>query len=240
MGVPGFGLRAARAYVPAHAGSLRGGGGSALYLLDGQNVFEDAPSFAGGWHAHGAVERLGPRRHHVPVIVSLANGGLSRFDEMTPWPDGDRGGRAEDFLGWMAEVFVPRMQRRFGLRPGPEHALIGGSSLGGLAALYAHHRWPSVFGGALCMSPSLFWAGGRIFPWLLDQPRPQTSRLYLDCGAKEAGGRMLSLTQALGALLTRRGYGPSDLLVVADARGKHHESAWGRRLPRALRHLLRR
>jgi hypothetical protein len=28
-----------------------------LYLFDGQNVFGDEGSFAGGWHTHAAVDR---------------------------------------------------------------------------------------------------------------------------------------------------------------------------------------
>lgn len=61
--VPGLPPRRhVRAYVPTRA---RASSRPLLFLFDGQNAFDDAPSFAGGWHAHLAVER--PRAGGLPA-----------------------------------------------------------------------------------------------------------------------------------------------------------------------------
>jgi predicted alpha/beta superfamily hydrolase len=176
----------------------------------------------------------------VPIVVSIGNGAQLRLEEMTAWADQGVGGRAQDFVGWIADVLVPRIVRDFGVQPGPVGAAMCGSSMGGLASLYAHHLRPDVFGGAVCMSSSLFWAGRRIFDFVAHGPVPPLSRIYLDCGAREAGGRMVGWTREMGELLASRGYGPDRLMVRIDPRGAHNERAWRRRLPRALRFLYRR
>ena len=53
--LPGFPERRIRVYIPG--GSTPVSERPALYLFDGQNVFGDEGSFAGGWWAHAAVER---------------------------------------------------------------------------------------------------------------------------------------------------------------------------------------
>src|SRR5438874_271830 len=64
-----------------------------LYLFDGQNVFEDEGSFAGGWHAHLAVDRLVRGKTFIaPIVVAIEHGGPARIDELGPWKTGNKGG----------------------------------------------------------------------------------------------------------------------------------------------------
>jgi len=132
----------------------------------------------------------------------------------------------------------PGIAGQLGLPRGPEHTFIGGSSMGGLCALYAHFARPDTFGGALCMSPSLWLENGRIFDDIAARPRPPVSTIYLDAGAKEAGGRMLRAAERMLEQLQRRGHGPGALRFRADPRGKHSEADWRRRAPAALRFLF--
>jgi predicted alpha/beta superfamily hydrolase len=111
--------------------------------------------------------------------------------------------------------------------------------MGGLAALYAHHRNPDAFGGALCLSPSLWFGQRKIFGFVASQPRPSISRVYLDCGAREGNGGMLALAASMADLLRSRGYPPSQLMWRPDRRGGHRESHWRRRLPKALAFMFR-
>src|SRR5262245_6690597 len=64
--------------------SDRSAGRPVLFLFDGQNVFEDEPSFAGGWHAHKVVDRLARSRR--PVVVGIPHGGERRMAELSPFP----------------------------------------------------------------------------------------------------------------------------------------------------------
>lgn len=234
--VPHFGDRRVRVYVPrAYDGSRAF---PILVLFDGQNVLDDAGSFAGGWHAHRAVDRLGQRRAR-PIVVALDHGHSARIDELAPWRRDGAPGRAEAFVGWVATHLVPDVRRRWNVVGGPAGVLVAGSSLGGLASIYAHHRYPETFGGALAMSPS-FWLGApKIFDFVAAQPVPWTSQIYVDCGVGEGGGSMHRHAERMATLLRARGYGADRLLFKSDPKGAHGERAWRRRLPAALRFFYR-
>jgi len=235
---PFGGGRRVRAYAPhGHSHVLPR---PALWLFDGQNVFSDEGSFAGGWYAHEALDRFAMLKKPVaPVIIALDHGNERRIDELTPWRDGNKGGRADELLAWMINDLMPIVQKSVGVREGPENNIIGGSSLGGLAAFYAHFRFPQVFGGTLAMSPS-FWFGRRkIFDFVKEQAMPWTTRVYLDSGAREGRGMMIKHAREMAELLARNGWDDDRLLWRPDSKGTHSERHWRRRLPKALRFLFR-
>jgi enterochelin esterase-like enzyme len=214
-----------------------------LVLFDGQNVFDDAGSFAGGWHAHEAVDKLVAWKPVAPVVVALDHGGVARIDELTPFSDGRRGGKLDAIIGTVVDELLPRVHAKFELAYGPAAHFIGGSSLGGLAALYTHLKRPEVFGGAIAMSPSLWFTRTKVDAFVRAQANPYRSRIYLDAGVREGGGRMLPLAENLAAQLRQRGWsGPDEnrdlrLMLRPDARGGHDERSWRRRFPKALRFL---
>jgi len=232
------GGRRVRAYAPH--GHTNDRPRPALWLFDGQNVFGDEGSFAGGWHAHEALDRFATlKKPLAPVIVAIDHGHEKRIDELTPWRDGNKGGRADDVIGWMVNDLMPLVRRSVGLREGPESNFIGGSSLGGLAAFYAHFRFPQAFGGALAMSPSLWFARRKIFEFVGQQSMPWTTRIYLDCGAREGRGMMIKHAREMSEHLTHHGWDEGKLMWRPDAKGTHAERHWRRRLPKALRFLFR-
>lgn len=235
---PGMRSRRVQAYLPRGPApvSLR----PVLFLFDGQNVFGDEGSYSGGWHAHEAVDKLARQKRLIaPVVVAVDHGGEERVDELSAWRVQEKmGGRADLFLDWMTRTLVPSVRDRLSLSADPARTLVGGSSMGGLAALYAHFRHPELFGGAMCMSSSLFAGQLAIFRYLDGRPLPTRSRIYLDAGDREAGGRLSALTLQLASRLERRGYDAQRLKVRIDKRGTHSERHWRRRLPGALRFLL--
>ena len=122
--------------------------------------------------------------------------------------------------------------------------------MGGLISLYAVFRRPETFGLAGVFSPALRWGGGGIFPFVQHASFAQ-ARIYMDVGAAEgiglAGGssqhafarRYLKQVRKMHYLLLEKGYREGhDLRYVEEEEGIHHESAWARRLPDALRFLL--
>jgi predicted alpha/beta superfamily hydrolase len=233
--VPGFSPRMVRVCVPprrSHAAP------PVLYLFDGQNLFHDEPSFAGGWHLHTTVARIAARRERAPIVVGIDHGGHERIGELSPFPTRMGHGRLEGFLEWMVRELVPRIGHAFGTSSDPADIGIGGSSMGGLAALYAHFRHPYRFGRAMSMSPSLQIGQGALFDWIASQARPFPSRIYIDAGALEVGGHLLRATASLAQRLAERGYDAQSLKFVAAKRGAHNEKAWRRRAPGAIRFLF--
>jgi enterochelin esterase-like enzyme len=237
LAVPGHAPRQVRVFLPSTftPGEPR----FALYLFDGQNVFDDAPSFAGGWRLHEAVEQLAQRGRPAPVVVAVDHGGELRIHELSPFAHGGVAGRLDSLLDWLTGSLMPRLGSQLPLIGGPVGAVIGGSSMGGLAAFYAHLHAPQSFGGALAMSPSFWLSHGEIVRWAAAQPAPEVSRIYLDCGVREGRGTVLPLVAEVAAQLTARGYDADHLMLRADPRGSHSETSWRRRLPRALRFFYR-
>lgn len=234
--VPGLTPRLVRVHRPP---AFVPGPAPVVVLFDGQNVFDDTPSFAGGWHLHDTAPRLATRRRPAPVVIGIDHGGVERIHELCPYPGPRTRGLLDPLLDWLTGWLLPWLAGRLGLSAPPAQRVIGGSSLGGLAALYAHHRHPGLFGGALCMSPSLWAGGARLFELVARAPRPPESRIYLDMGRHEGGG-MLAGAARMTELLAAKGYSRSALRFREDPRGRHREADWRRRAPAALRFLLSR
>ena len=221
-----------------------------IYMHDGQNLFDPETSFAGSWDAGQAMEAL-EKEGLSAILVGIANAGVERIAEYSPFPDRRHGGgRGEAYLEFLVETVKPEIDRRFPTRPGRESTGLLGSSLGGLISLYGLYRHPEVFGFCGAMSPSLWFAGGEIYRRLQRFPKPP-GRLYLDSGGQERRGdwrdrylfgygswRYAADIRRLDRQLKRSGFTEADLQTVIDPEGTHSETSWKARLPDALRFLL--
>lgn len=232
--VPGLAPRLVRVLRPSRSSARPA---PIVVLFDAQNLFDDGPSFAGGWHLHTLNDGLATTRRPAPIVIGIDHGGVDRIHELCPYPGRNTRGQLDRLLDWLTGSLLPRLRGPFDLRAPARQRIIGGSSLGGLAALYAHHRHPELFGGVLGLSPSL-WAGGeRLTEWIARVPRPAVSRIYLDIGRHEGAG-MREATKRMVQLLAAKGYSRLTLRHREDPRGFHRERDWRRRAPSALRFLL--
>jgi predicted alpha/beta superfamily hydrolase len=233
--VPGLAPRLIRVYLPQSYSPSKPHFG--LYMLDGQNVFDDLPSFSGGWYVHEAVEGLAKSRRPQPVVIGIDHGGPGRNLELSPFPMEGEPGQAHVFLDWVTGSLMPALTAELNLVPGPLGAVVGGSSMGGLCSFWAHFHYPQAFGGTLVMSPSFWVASQAIFADTAAQPTPDVSRIYIDGGAREAKGQVVEAVKTMVEHLTARGWDSDRLMWRADAKGTHSEAAWRRRLPKALRFM---
>ncbi|MEB3220643.1 MAG: alpha/beta hydrolase-fold protein [Candidatus Sericytochromatia bacterium] len=239
--VPGLhGLRACTVYLPP--GYHRDGGARypVAYMFDGQNLFGDAGSFSGGWHLHTLLDERAAKGKPVPIVVGIHHGGAHRLEDLAPWGVG-RGhhGRADALLDWIVGTLHRFVHEDLRVLPGPAHTLLGGSSLGGLAALYGWLRHPEVFGRVLAMSPSLWVHREGLRRMAAHARLHPEARVYLDAGGREMGGQALRDAARFAAVLAARGLSPEarQLMWRPDQRGAHNERAWRRRAPKALRFL---
>ena len=208
-----------------------------IYMHDGQNLFDPATSFAGDWGllAHLAEASL---QQVEPIIVAIPNVGEYRILEYSPFPDHKvGGGQGDRYLDFVIETVKPRIDESFRTIPGRGGTGIAGSSMGGLISLFGFFRRPEVFGYVGALSPSLWFAGGAIFPFVEAAP-PVPGRIYLDIGTDE-GAESLANARRMHQLLLRKGYREGrDLRWVEEAGAGHTEAVWGRRFKAALPFLL--
>jgi len=218
-----------------------------LYLNDGQNLFEAATAFAGvEWQVDETADRL-IRQGEVPplVIVGIDNAGKDRIREYMPYRSMNpmmlrvQGRYYPDFL--MKEV-MPFVAGNYRVATGAENTGLGGSSLGGLIALYTVMARPGVIGRLLVESPSL-WASHRQTIKESRSVRIWPERIYMAVGTDEAGSAERSRTvvddvREQAAILRRALLSEKRLrLVIQDGTG-HNEAAWAERFPEALRFLF--
>jgi hypothetical protein len=102
-----------------------------LYLQDAQNLFMKMPNIPDEWKVDETAARLIAEGKIEPVIiVGIPHSMKGRMSEYLPLAiiDGvePRGKQYVDFL--VSEV-MPRVERAFRVKTGPEHTTIGGSSL---------------------------------------------------------------------------------------------------------------
>ena len=158
-----------------------------LYMQDGQNLFDDATSFAGEWHADETAERLIKEGKIPPlIIVGIENAGGDRVDEYTPVSSRGEGGRGALYAKFVVEEVKPFIDKTYRTKPDRASTGIGGSSLGGLISLYIVKQYPSVFGRCAAVSPSLWWNLGQFLAEAqADATWARGTRIWFDMGTKE-------------------------------------------------------
>jgi predicted alpha/beta superfamily hydrolase len=215
-----------------------------LYFHDGQNVFDERTSFVGEWKADETLQKLASEGIEA-IAVAVPNGGDARMDEYNPWRErnflrgrkGDVGGKGDEYMEWLVESVKPLIDRSFPTRPDREATGIVGSSMGGLISLYGAIKYPEVFGLVGAMSASVRWNRFRIIR-LIEEGRMPPARIHVDMGGREWRGMMDDARRLRDALIGKGWVEGRNLHYVEERYATHHEDAWARRLPDALRFLL--
>jgi len=236
--VPGIASRRVAVLVPPGYGAVAPHRYPALYLLDGNNGLDQDPFGHGGWQAHRAATDLVERGQAAPFLLVLVPNTPARAEELVPGRGRAPGPTAHGHLEFLARAVNPAVEERFRARQAPAGRAIGGSSYGGLFALWAAWTRPDLFGLSLAMSPSPAYDLAAMVRRTAARP---PLRIYLDSGTTDHGGGDdgLRKTRALADLLASRGYAPGRQLLHRVGEGHtHSEACWRERLPEALRFLF--
>ena len=150
------------------------------------------------------------------VAVLIANPSQAvRTEELTANPK---------FADFLAQELVPWIKVHYNVTHDPGKTVVAGSSLGGLAAVYAGFKHPEVFSNVLCQSGSFWWApdhSGAIPEGVTTEPGGMSRkfiaspklplRFYIDAGAFEfdsngTGGGILETSRNMRDVLLAKGY----------------------------------
>ena len=178
------------------------------------------------------------------IIVVSIDTGLERLDKLGPVPDPHHGGgRGGDHLAAIVSELKPLIDVEYPTLASRQNTVLLGSSMGGLFSLWAAWTRPDIFGGAICLSPSLWW-GERFMLGLVSggtcpAPRPN---LYLDSGAAASGFEEdastrdgVHNTRAMYRALREHCYAMGDDLYLLSWTGHHHDSrSWATRVSTPL------
>ena len=206
-----------------------------IFAQDGQNLFNASTSFAGvAWECQTTLDELIVEGRMPELIMVGIDNTADRMAEYTWCKDGAYGGgKAELYLDWVESTVMPLMGEHYRIPAelGPDNTAILGSSLGGLLSCYAGFTRPSVYGKAICMSSSFWWAdfafGSQV---MVDtSPPPKSLPFYLDVGTGEPQS-MQDGFQQVGTHFEAIGWVNGTNLFTYLAPGGHHdEASWGAR-----------
>lgn len=221
-----------------------------LYMMDGQNLFEKPANAPGEWKAdETATSLISAGKARPFIIVGVPNSGRTRTAEYMPPGMGTQTLKGSQPLGdthldWLVSTAMPRVEAAFRVAKGPENTGIGGSSLGGLIALYAGATRPTTFGLVLAESPALRLGDDAEWKKVFGSTARWPSRLYMAVGGREgfdnqkASDAFAASVKEFDGVLESAGLDRTRKLFVMEKDAVHNEDAWARRLPAALSFLF--
>lgn len=183
-----------------------------LVMHDGKNLFySETSTFGATWGLLEALEDRaigGPRIHGKPLIIGvwqkrdslrLCELGLDEFFSAHPevldaleddfkamqMPEGYTP-MGDAYQALIAEKILPSLADTYGIELDPSRTAIAGSSMGGLASLYAIGKYPDVYGTALSYSTHWPIGGDALIEFLVNHlPAPGKHKIWSDCGTLE-------------------------------------------------------
>jgi enterochelin esterase family protein len=146
----------------------------------------DGPRAVAEMQIPGALERL-TREGRLPPVAAVF------IDPI----DGDTRSRElpgnPDFARFMAEELLPHVTRLLGMTPDPARTVVAGASFGGIGAAHVALSRPDLFGAAISMSGSYWWApdgtAEGALSWMAERvlAAPRLPRFFITAGQFETG-----------------------------------------------------
>jgi predicted alpha/beta superfamily hydrolase len=206
-----------------------------LYMHDGQNLFDEATSFAGEW----AVDETLDSMKQQCIVIGIDNGGLKRMNEYNPY-DNERFGKGEgaQYVAFIAKTLKPYIDKKYRTLKDKKNTMIAGSSMGGLISMYAAITFPQVFGGAGVFSPSFWIAPGlrADIDKLVKRKTHGQSRIYFYAGEQESKELVREVLGVFEAMRMKAG---CKMEVRINAEGQHNEPAWRQEFPAFYRWIMK-
>ncbi len=213
-----------------------------LYMFDGHNLFFDSDATYGkSWGLKNYMDKS--RTQLIIVAVECShepnNGRLSEYSpfDFNDEKYGQVEGRGSITMDWLAYELKPFIDSQFRTRPERKSTFIGGSSMGGLMAVYGLVDYNQTFSRAMALSPSL-WAEPKQLAELIRQAdmKPD-SVLYMDYGEKELHNHK-GMHKTYGTIMNQLHKKHILLTSRMIPHGVHSEASWEKQLPFAISTLM--
>ena len=232
--LPGGGKRRVYVCLPEGYRTKRQSRYPVLYMFDGHNVFFDSDATYGkSWGMKEYMERS--KKELIVVAVECNHQGNGRLREYAPFDFendtlGAIQGQGKLYMDWLTGILKPDIDKNYRTLPDRENTLIGGSSMGGLMALYGATVYNHVFQRAACLSPSLWVDPDKVLQMIAGAKIKNDTCIYMDYGSVEMynheanASSLMAVTQLL---LTKH----ADLTLRIIPGGTHSEASWEKQIP---------
>jgi enterochelin esterase-like enzyme len=245
-----------------------------LYMHDGQMLFDSSITWnKQEWGVDETLNQLMQQNKiRDCIVVGIWNGGKSRHPEYFPQKPFEAlskeeqqlvysayrsGGQSifsglpissDNYLKFLVEELKPFIDKNYSTKTDASNTFVAGSSMGGLISLYALCEYPTIFGGAACLSthwPGLFSMENNpvpavFFSYLKNHlPSAKQHRIYFDHGTETLDSMYASLQLQVDAIMKQKKYKPSNWISRSWPGQDHSEKSWRSRLDIPITFLLK-
>ena len=196
-----------------------------LYMHDGQNLFDDATSYAGEWAVDETLNNLYRDKGLALIVVGIDNGEHKRMSELSPWENDQIDGvEGEQYMNFIVKQVKPFIDTNYRTLSDAHNTAIMGSSMGGLISHYAIFQYPDTFSKAGIFSPS-YWVSDEIYRFTNIDKLTSDSQLYLIVGDDEGYG-VVEKFEKMTQYLSNKGLKGNQLKSKVVTGGEHNEAFW--------------
>ena len=162
-----------------------------MYFFDGHNLFFDHDATYG--KCWGFKEFLDSwDKELIMVGIECGHEGQERLSEYLPYPAQGYFGQfeptGEATMDWIVNEIKPMIDEKYPTIPFRECTGIGGSSMGGIMALYAGVHYNRWFSKAACVSTAMGFCMEPLMEDLEHSDVSRDTRFYMSWGTKESRG----------------------------------------------------
>jgi predicted alpha/beta superfamily hydrolase len=141
----------------------------------------------------------------------------------------------DTYLREIFEKYIPAIAPGI---PALQTAMIG-SSMGGLATLYAVAQLPDKFTTALALSTHWPFGGNELVERTIKElPSPSTHKIWMSHGTKGLDSAYAPFQHLADKLMAERGYLPHNFVSKVYVRSGHNERSWAKYLDQPMRFWL--
>ncbi len=211
-----------------------------LYMFDGHNLFDDEwATYGKSWGIRDYFDS-----HNVRMLVvglECNHEGNKRLSEFSPydWPEkyGYEPASGKILFQWMTTELKQTIDEMYPTLPSREHTFIGGSSMGGIMALYGVIAHNDIYSASVAISPHTSFCMREVLRDCRRKLDPNT-RIYLSWGSdespnKQALARWTNNNLRIVRALTEKVVIFPQFIVG----GSHCEACWEKEIPLFMKAL---
>lgn len=196
-----------------------------LYMHDGQNLFDNATSYAGEWEIDETLNKLYKEIGFELIVIGIDNGGEKRMDEYSPWKNKKYGGGEGDaYLDFIVQTLKPYVDNNYRTKSNKENSAIMGSSMGGLISQYAGLKYPDIFTKIGVFSPS-FWFSKDTFYYTKKHAQLNNTKMFFLVGEQEGENIVMDMGKMI-KLMKNNGFPYKNISQKVIPNGQHNEALW--------------
>jgi predicted alpha/beta superfamily hydrolase len=238
-----------------------------LYMHDGQMLFDSTTTWnKQEWKVdEWASQLMAEDKVKDFIVVAVHNISEIRWQDLFPQkafnflPEASKSNMksisgskdfklsGDNYLRFIVEELKPVIDSSYSVFTDRAHTFVMGSSMGGLMSMYAVSEYPTVFGGAACISTH--WVGAapkedNLYPEAIfnymeaSLPKAGNHKLYFDYGNKTLDAHYPQYASRVDEILKSKGYTEQNSKNLFFEGTDHSENSWNQRLDQPLIFLL--